>query len=252
MPLSKWAFQELPGKTTWQITPQRRSLSRSLVLEHASAALLIKYGLHIYCIICFSEHQVIFCFVPWQMCECLRDSWKFNKDKVKNANSQGWHEGSMNMVLYQSQGERREWGQAQLKPRKHKKERQRGMYGAFAARKWLSFRGSRWMAGWAWWVGVGLDSLGCLFQPFNDSVILFRDSCFETLSCTIHLCGGQWEHRAGRARGQGRAFLFQLYTEICTLPIFHIFLFPSKGKKLIKPIQEDKINHWKHQAFVRQ
>lgn len=81
---------------------------QELCAWHASAALLIKYGLHIYCIICFSEHQGIFCFVPWQMCECLRESWKFNKDKVKNANSQGWHEGRMNMILYQSQGERGE------------------------------------------------------------------------------------------------------------------------------------------------
>lgn len=37
------------------------------------------------------------------MCECLTDSWKFNKDKVKNANSRGWRKRWVNTILYQNQ-----------------------------------------------------------------------------------------------------------------------------------------------------
>lgn len=114
---------------------------------------------------------------------------------------------------------------------------------AFCSKKAALFLGAvdGWQGGPG---GLGLDWMVLhVFSNLLMTLILSGDSCFEkTLICTIHLCRGQWEHRAGRAQGQGAAFLTRLYTEICTLPVFHIFLFPCKGKKLIKAIQEDKIN----------
>ena len=37
-----------------------------------------------------------------------------------------------------------------------------------------------------------------------------------------------------------RGVRFQPQAEICTLQIFHIFLVPSKGEKLIKPIPQNR------------
>lgn len=138
-----------------------------------------------------------------------------------------------------------------------------------------------------WWAPVSAPTicrewtllLWKLFTAKETVIFILVQSCpkwLGSLQETSHwsiqqgLLGSAWcclntasgEHTMGREAAQSAelaehrvsrpAFLFQLYTEICTLQIFHIFLFPSEGEKLIKPIQQDKINDWKqhYQAFV--